>query len=140
MGIDLTFNTLLAGGSVTIYTPAVVFGTDYADKRFNQYVKRTADGNLVTYDNGLNVVEGEIRMKGVTWSYGDLLRTWLHEKAIFGFQSFTISSTSGQLDLGLGKGVNVTGCNFLGDDDKGVFKYVTPGVYTITFPYTFVRT
>ena len=139
MGVSIKFDTLLMGGSITLITPTIVYGTDYYHKRYNQYSNRTADGTLVTYDTGLSLVEGEIIMKGVLWNEGDSFRTWLHEKALFAFQSFTITPPNG-LDLGKGKGVAIANCNFVGDDDKGVFKHVEPGIFKIKFPYSFVRT
>ena len=136
----ITFDTLAVGGSLDLVTPTVVYGTDYFDKRYSQHKFRTGDGALVTYDGaGKNVVEGVIVMKGVGWDEGGSLRTWLRTKAVYALNSFTITPASSELDLGLGKGIAVTGCNYTKDDDKGVFIHQTPGVFKINFPYTFVR-
>jgi len=139
MAISITFDTGGGGGSITLVTPTVIYGTDYFDMRFSQHTLRTGDGEEVTYDGaGKNVVEGDIVMKGVLWSEGDAFRTWVRTKAVYALNKFTITPPSG-LDLGLGKGVAIANCNFIGDDDKGVFKHVVPGVFKIKFPYTFVR-
>lgn len=137
MGISITFNT--GSSSITLTTPTVVYGTDFFDNRYNQTSIRTCDGELITYGTGLSIVNGEIVMKGVDWTEGDNFRTWLHNEAVFSMNKFTITPPS-QLDLGKGKGRSITSVNFVGEDDKGVFKLVVPGVFNITFPYTFVRT
>ena len=66
------------------------------------------------------------------------IRDRLHDKAIFALNSFTITPPA-ELDLGKGKGVVIADCNFIGHDDKGIFKLVVPGDFKIKFPYTFVR-
>jgi len=139
MGISITFNTGLSGGSITLVTPTVVYGTDYYDEVFNQNSLRTADGELITYGNITKVVNGVILMKGVSFTEGDNFRTWLREKAIFAQNKFTITPPT-ELDLGRGKGNSIAFCNFVGTNTKGVFKYEVPGVFKINFPYTFLNT
>ncbi len=139
MGVIITFDTLAVGGSQAITAPAIVFGTDYNDTRYNQITLRTADGDLVTYDNGVNIVNGVLSLRGVTYADGQLLKTWINDKAVFALNSFTISSDSSSLDMGLGKGTPVTGCTLLTKSDKSIFRYVSPGIYTIKFPYSFNR-
>jgi len=135
----IIFDTLVGGGSLTLTTPTIVYGTDFSDARYNQSSHRTGDGTLVTYNPaGLSVVTGVIIMKGVLLSEGNALKTWLHDKAIFGLNKFTITPPTG-VDLGLGVSTNVTLCDFVGTDDSSVFRHKVPSIFLIKFPYTFVR-
>ena len=134
--VNITFDC--GGGDSVIFSGQIVYGTKFADKRYNQYSMRTADGSLVAYDTGLNVVAGEIIIKNVSYADGELLRTWLHEKAIFQFNKFDIT-TPDDVDLGEGKGDDIIDANFNGNDDSNVFQYTVPGLYKIVFPYTYVR-
>ena len=134
--VTITFDC--GGGDSVSIDGQIVYGTKFADRRYNQYGMRTADGSLVVYDTGLNVVSGEIIIKNVSYTDGELLRTWLHEKAIFQKNKFDITTPDG-VDLGEGKGEDIIDANFEGDSDNGVFQYSAPGLYKITFPYTYVR-
>ena len=137
--VSVIFDTLLSGGAITVTVPSVVYGTDYSDQRYAQHSLRTGDGNLVVYDGaGKNVVDGSVIMKGVSTYMGEDFKIWLRDEAVFGLNKFTITPPA-LLDLGLGRGVPVINCNFMKDNDAGVFKYVVPGVYKVNFPYSFVR-
>ena len=136
--VDIVFDTGGTGNSVTV-TGHVVYDSFFGDERYGQHSLRTGDGALVTYDNaGINVVEGEIVIKNVTYENGEQLRTWIRRKAVYKLNAFSITVPTG-VDLGEGKGINLAGVNFNDDTDKKVFKYEAPGLYTIKFPYTYVR-
>ena len=134
----ITFNTGSASVSVTGKT---VYGTKYNDKRYAQSSLETAEGTIVANDNnGINVIVGVIVIKDIDYTEGEALRTWLHDEAIFAMNSFSITSDNSESDLGEGKDVALTGVNFDGNSDKGVFKHRAPDRYDIKFPYTVVRT
>ena len=135
--VTITFTAATGGVSID---GQVVYDSYFADDRFNQTTQRTADGALVTYDvAGKNIVNGEIVIKNVTYADGELLRLWIMNKAIYMQNSFTITTPVG-IDLGEGKGVNISSANYMKKDMKGVLKYRIPGIYLVTFPYSFVRT
>lgn len=135
--VDLIFDIGGSGGDVTV-TGQVVYGTKFYDERYNQYSMRTAEGFIVTYDTGTNIVIGEIIIKAVSYINGEQLRTWLHDKAIYMLNKFSITVPP-EVDLGEGKDGDLTAVCFNGKDDKGVFQYNPPGIYKIKFPYTYVR-
>jgi len=133
---DIVFTA--ASGAVT-FTGIVVYESNWADSRFNQTSQRTTDGTLVTYDvAGQNIINGVINVKNVTYADGELLRTWIREKAIYMLNNFTITIPIG-VDLGNGKSVDILAANFTRKNMNGVLKYRIPGIYTIKFPYTYVR-
>ena len=136
--VDTVFDLGGSGNSVTV-TGQVVYGTIFEDERWGQHSLRVGDGSLVTYDNaGINVVNGEIRIKAVEYANGEELRTWIREKAVYKLNQFTITTPSG-VDLGNGKGNSLLNVNYDKFDMKGIFKFKAPGLYDIIFPYTFVR-
>ena len=63
---DITFDIGGVDGAVTLNNVAIVYGTKFHDERYNQYVIRNAEGNEVTYDTGINIVESEIIIKNET--------------------------------------------------------------------------
>ncbi len=137
--VEISFDTGAASGSVSI-DGNIIYGTDFAISRYGQVSQRTGDGALVTYDNsGLNILSGKIVIKNVSYADGVLLRDWLYTKAIFELNKFDITVPS-EVDLGEGKGSDISDANFVGTDDKGVFRYIAPGLYSIEFPYSYIKT
>ena len=134
--VTLNFDTGIEDVDVT---GTVVYATDFEDERFGQHSHITGDGDPVAFDfSGFNIITGVIVIKGVIYTEGLALRTWLHDEAIFALEEFIITTPDG-IDLGLGKGVNLTSVKFKGKSDNGVFKYSQPGIYTINFPYRLKR-
>lgn len=143
--VKIVFDTLIVGvGEKIEIEGQLVYGTKFDDERYNQYSQRTADGSLRVYDTGVNVVMGELLIKNVTYEDGEILRTWLHEKAIFQLNNFTITildcnDNPALADIGNGKGIPVVGANCTKKTDKGILKFVPPGNYKIKFPFTYIR-
>ena len=135
--VTMTFKTL-AGGALVIDCQ-VVYGTVFDDERYNQFSARMGDGTLRTYDTGRNIVKGIIIMKAVSLVQGELLRTWIRADAIFQLNTFTITPSHSSIDIGNGDGVAVTGANFIGLSTEGVFEKLSPGIYKLNFPFSFVR-
>jgi hypothetical protein len=134
--VTLTFTQ---GANAVSIAASVVFGTDFWDERANQQELETADCTDVVYDNGPTVCHGVIVMKGVSYANGDSLRAWLRTYAIFAYNTFTISAVA---NLNLGNGVNtaITSARYdKGQSLAGVFEFVAPGVFDITFPFRFTR-
>ena len=116
----------------------VVYGTYFTDKRWAQSTQRLASGKLRTYDTGMYVVEGEIKCKNVFYDNGEQFRNWLRNHAVFQLNEFDIIVPDG-IDLGNGKGVDLTGVKLTTNNDKDIFKYNVPGIYELKIPYTYVR-
>ena len=134
--ISITFTQ---GANAVIISASVVYGTDYYDKRLNQFELPTADGTDVVYDNGPIMCHGTLVMKGISYTDGNALRTWLKTYAIFAYNTFTISAIS-CVDLGKGKNIAITSVRWDGGQNtQGAFQLVAPGNYDITFPYRFLR-
>lgn len=130
---------LTQGENVVTVPGNIVYGTEWYDKRLNQYAMETADGGDIVYDGGPTLVYGVILMKNVSYTDGELLRSWIRTYAIFQKNTFTISAITG-LDLGNGKGVAITGARYNGSNDmKGVLAYEAPGIYSVNFPYKYKR-
>jgi len=136
--VTVTFTLTASPFTAVSFDGQVVYGTKFGDTRYNQHSLRVASGNLITYDTGVNVVEGEIIVKNVTYADGELLRTWIHDSAVFQQNSFTISAIP-EVDFGKGKNTAVTNVKFGARDTNDTFKYSAPGIYKLNIPYTFVR-
>lgn len=133
-----------ASGAVTV-TGNVVYGTDFFDRRLNQFELLTADGGDIVYDNGPLVANCTLIIKGVSYTDGDAFRTWCKTKIIFAANKFKMSAVAG-VDLGMGKNtaVQTSGGSYIaryngGQDLNGVLEYVAPDQFNITFPYRFTR-
>ena len=77
-------------------------------------------------------------MKFVDYTNGEELRTWIRTKAVYKLNSFQIVVPA-EVDIGNGKGVNITVAWYNDNTDKGVFELVAPGQYNIKFPFMFIR-
>jgi len=127
------------GGNSVSIDGEFVYESTFHDERHNQFLKKTAEGMAIAYDiSGTNIIEGIIVIKNVSYADGELLRTWLYEKAVFQLNSFSVTTPSG-VDLGEGKGASLTNVNFNKKNDSGVFRYIEPGIYKIKFPYVCKR-
>lgn len=138
MGTNITFNSVIGGGSVTI-SAVIVYGSKFGEKRISQTSVETVDGSLITYDTGSEVVQGEIIMKNVSYVDGELLRTWLRTKAVYQLYEFTITTDSSEVDLGEGKGIILSGVKYNKKDTLNVFNRKAPGNYEVKFPYRYKR-
>lgn len=122
-------------GTVTI-TRNPSYPLDWWVKRFNQSKVETADGGHATYDNGPNVILGNILIKNVARSEAESLRTYLTDTAIFQLNSFTITpQASGETDLGKGQGTAIQAFYDGGSDINGVFSLRAPDLFDIQIPY-----
>lgn len=136
MAINITFTSGIY--PITI-SGTVVYGTEFWDDRYGQKTLRTGDGALVTYDNaGINIVNGKIVIKNVSYADGEILREWIQKRIKFRLNNFIITVPA-DVDLGQGKGVNLVNVIFDEDTTKGLLKYKAPGNYDVNFPYTYVR-
>ena len=136
----MTSITFTQGANVVSIDCNLVFGTDWYDIRLNQYEVITADGGNVVYDNGPTMCHGVMIMKGVSYTHGNNLRTWLKSYAIWAYNTFTISAIS-NVDLGKGKNTAITLARYDGGSNlSGVFEFVAPGIYNVRLPYRFTRT
>lgn len=131
--------TFTQGANVCTVDASVVYGTDFWDRRLNQFSLRTADGGTTVVDNGPTEVHGTLVLKNMSYTDGNNLRTWLRTYALFEKNTFTISAITA-VDLGLGKNTQLTLVRYDGGNtDEGVFKYIAPGFYDATIPYRFLR-
>lgn len=143
MGTVLTFtseNDPLVKVSISC---ALVYGSKFHDKRINQKSIEVATGELITYDTGNLVCEGEMILKNVSYVDGEALRYWLQSGVIMQLYSFEVEAdtvSAPEVDLGNGKGQKITGVKFNKTDTKSVFVRKAPGNYEIRFPYRFKRT
>jgi len=140
----VTVRLVAPSGSVDVGC-TIIYGTTFSDKRYSQVAQRTGEGDLRVYDTGVNVVTSDILMKNVSYTDGELLRTWIREKAIYQLNSFSVTvynedgSVNQEVDLGNGKGQTLYNVQLTKDTDKGFFKYNVPGLYKIKLPLTYVR-
>jgi hypothetical protein len=131
--------TLTQGANAVNVIGTVVYGTDFYDDRLNQSELKTADGTDVVYDGGPTVCHGVLVFKGVSYTSGENLRTWLRTYAIWAYNTFTISALA-DADFGNGKNTAVTTARYDGGQSlKGVFDLQAPGQYNIKLPYRFIR-
>lgn len=154
MSVSVTFTQTSNGSQAVTISAAVVYGTNFYDKRLNQYTLRTADGGTVVYDAGPDQVHGVMVMKNVSYSDGENFRKWIRgdysggtdEGITYGKSKFKISALT-DIDLGIGKNTELSVAGgatedayYDGDIDmSGVFDYLAPGLYKINFPYRFIR-
>jgi hypothetical protein len=137
--ISLTLTQTSGGSAVVTVSCAVVFGTNWFDKRWNHYAVRSADAGTTVYDVGPNEIEGVILMKGLSSTDGGNLITWIRDSVIFDTYLFTISAIA---NLNLGKGTNTacTSCRYNGAPSlEGIYDFVAPGIYDFNFPYRLLR-
>ena len=131
--------TFTQGANIVTVSAAVVYGTDWSDNRLNQFELLTADGVDVVYDDGPTQAHGVLVMKGLSYTDGDALRTWLKTKAIYALNTFSISALA-NTDLGKGKNTIITSARWDGGQStSGAFSLVAPGNYDVNFPYRFLR-
>ena len=126
-------------GNIVTIDGVVVYGSDFWDKKKNQFSERNLSGTDITYSIDDTVCEGILIIKDVSYLFAQSLKFWLRDKAVFKENTFTIATNHADINLGSGKGVTITGVNFIKEDDKGVFNYEKPGIYTVKFPYRFIR-
>lgn len=111
------------------------FGKNWWHERYNQYVIDTADGGRKIYDNGPDVLKGEIVLRNVSKAEGDALRTFLETKAIYGKNAIDITPPT-NTDIGAGAGTKLSSAYFDGPNTlEGVLSYHEPGLYDIVIPY-----
>ena len=136
--VDIVFTVPnMTGGAVTV-SATVIYGTEHSNERINQVSQRTLDGYRNTWDSGVTIVSTMLKLKNLSKTDGDALRTWLRTKAVFSLKYFTITTPDG-VDLGLGEGTDITDAKFTATNDSAVFAYRAPGVFDVNFPFEFVR-
>lgn len=116
----------------------IVYGTDYYDKRLNQYEQTTADGVDRVYDGGPTQVHGVILIKNIAWSQGEDIKTFIRTNMVFAKNEIVITPPS-HINLGAGDGTAIT-CRYDGGQDiKGILTPSAPGVWQLEFPYRYTR-
>lgn len=141
--VNITLDTGSVGGNVT-FTGSVVFGTKFSDRRVNQHTQFLASGQKRVYDTGFNMVSGILKVNNLSYDDGEALRTWLHDEAVYQLNSFTIHiedwyGNVTDIDLGLGRGVDITDATLTESNDENIFNYRAPFNYDITLPFEFKR-
>lgn len=126
-------------GSVTITNDPEHESDVWQDKK-SQVTKEYEDGTFETYSTGRTMYRGLIVLRFVKQSEYRALRDWLVDTVSFSKTPFDIVPPS-FFDAGLGDGVTVTGCTYVGNPTtKEVF---TPNGrlyrYDIEFPYAFPK-
>jgi hypothetical protein len=135
--VNLTF---VQGSNTLVIAGSIVYGTEFSDARYNQHSQLNAIGDLITFDTGFNRVTTEILIKNVSYTDGENLRAFISTRLIYQLNTFTLTPSSSEVNLGNGKGTALTGCKFSKTDDDGVLKYVPPGLYQVSLPVTYRRT
>jgi hypothetical protein len=134
--VDFVFTT---GTDVVTITGSPTYSTSFEIKRLFQSTTRTIDGGIVTYDgSGIDIVEGNLYLKAVSYSHGEALRTWIRTKIVYSKNTFSITVPN-EVDLGMGKGINLSNVTFPKKGDSGVFSFTPPNNYKINFPFTYRR-
>ena len=140
----IKFTTVIGGTPYSMQLDLVVaYGTQFSKERKNQVSKRTLDGNLYCYDNGVTVTYGELVLKYLTPTQFALLEDFITEKTLFNKRPFAMElvNSDADIDLGRGRGVSLTKVNW-GDDfinTEGVFEHKAPDLYDARIPYSFVE-
>lgn len=129
----ITFTSINASPEAIAIVGNIIYGTDYKNKRLNQVTNLVASGKPYTLDSGITVKDIVIKIKGVTYDNGKAFRDWIKGEIVFSLYPFSVTVPAG-LDLGFGKGVNISSAWFLQKDEDGVFQYKEPGIYNINFP------
>lgn len=132
--------TFVQGSNTLVIAGNIVYGTEYFDTRYNQHSQLNAIGDLITYDTGFNRVTTEILIKNVSYTDGENLRSFIRTKLIYQLNTFTLTCSSAEVNLGNGKNTALSNCKFNKTDDDGVLKYVPPGLYQVSLPVTYRRT
>jgi hypothetical protein len=136
-----TVKIALSSAPTTTYIDIVgniIYGTDYYDKRLNQYEQTTVDGVDRVYDGGPTQVHGVILIKNIAWAQGEDIKTFIRENMVFAKNEITITPPS-HINLGEGDGVSIT-CRYDGGQDiKGILTPSAPGVWQLEFPYRYTR-
>jgi len=137
--VTVTLTQTENGGTIVNLSANVVYGTDFYDIRLNQSEQELVTGDTIVYDAGPTRVHGVLVMKNVSYTDGESLRAWISGNIKFAYNRFTIAPLSA-VNLGNGKNTAVTNCRYDGKQSMAdVFKYVAPGIYTINFPFRFLR-
>lgn len=132
--VAITLTQTEGGSEVCTVNGTVVYGSKFNTRRLNTSNVETADGGLITTTSGVKLVEGEIHIKNVSKSDGEVLRHFLLEHVLYGTYKFTISAVV-NLNLGTGDNTAVTNAQCPATDDASIFTYVVPGQYDIILPY-----
>jgi len=135
--VDVVFNQ---SGNVCGIVGEVVYATDFWFEKNGQVQYITGDSAIVVYDySAPEMLFAELVVKNVSYADFLLLQTWIREKALYRLNTFTITcNPNTYINLGLGRGVNITNAHYNKSDTEGIFKITPPGIYEIKFP--FVRT
>ena len=134
---SITFNQ--SGSSVTI-SGTIVYPLNFSDKKKNQCVERNLSGSNIVYSTGNTICNGLLNVKNISYSDKELLKAWIRDTILFMKYTFTLSEASGLVNFGKGKGVSLTSVRFTKTDLKDIFTSEEPGVFTLKFPYRFIRT
>jgi len=135
----MALDVILFNGAAGIYqlVGQIVYPVDIQHEKINQFSMRTLAGDDVTYSTGKNIGKTTLNIRNVSFTNGYGFRDYIREDMIFQLNKFTIRCAT--VDLGKGVNVTISDCNFTKDNTKGIFKYEAPGVFTIKFPFRWVR-
>ena len=96
-----------------------------------------AGGGTFTLEAARRTRSGTVFATDVSDGMLTVLKSNVMKKLVFlivvMFIGVNLFAQTGQLE------VTITGVKFMKDSEKGVFIYGAPGVYTVKFPYRFVR-
>lgn len=129
--------TFAQGVNNVAVTGSIGFNTDFIPKALNHPSIKTADGNELSYWGGVKEFVGNLEIKGVSYTDGEALRSWLINYVRFKTNTFSISAIL-NTNLGRGKNVYIPTARYTKDDLEGVFSYQPPGIFNINLPYRFV--
>lgn len=123
-------------GTVLNFSGNIVYGTDHYFKRLNQLKLECSDGSDLVYDGGPTKGYGSLIVKRISYSDGINIETWVKSTIYYQKYTFSISAIT-NVNLGNGKNTPITGARFLKNSTEGLLEFVAPGMYNLTFDYSF---
>jgi len=138
--ITLTLSQTDNGSTAVAVSCNIVYGSDFWDETLNQEELLTVDGVDVVQDSGGPIItHGVLMLKNLSYADGIALMGWLRSNIKFAYNRFSISAVT-NTDLGKGKNTIVTNCRYDGGQTmNGIFSFTAPGIFSVNFPYRFVR-
>jgi hypothetical protein len=132
-GIILTYSM----DDYTIYGD-ITYETKQNIKRLGQKKFLSLDGNITTFDRGINMVYAQIKLDNVSRDDYEILKYFIINVINFSEKRFDIEPLL-DVDIGAGVGNIVSNVTLSVQEFGDMFVNNPPDLFTITFPYEFKK-
>jgi len=132
-GIILTYSM----DDFTIYGD-ITYDTKQNIKRLGQKKFLALDGNITTFDRGINMVYAQLKLENVSRTDAEILKSFIMDYINFSEKKFDIEPLL-DVDIGAGIGNLVSAVTLSVQEFGDMFINSPPDLFSITFPYEFKK-